>query len=132
MSDTTRESDHATAAGLSADELQAEQAGELPDRDAMSILDVGSIGSGLPLPSDLDGGFIGGELGIDANPAPVQTDLPAPEPPAEVGQLTDQAPLLNQVDQVLDGGTIDQAVDSRLDALPDLPTISVSQGDTIA
>jgi len=33
---------------------------------------------------------------------------------------------------VLDGGTLDQAVDSRLDAIPDLPTISVNNEETIA
>jgi len=41
--------------GLSADELQAEQAGTLPDREAMSILDVGGLHVGLPTPGDLDG-----------------------------------------------------------------------------
>src|SRR4051794_16811876 len=39
--------------GLSTDELRAEQAGDLPEREAMSILDVGSIGVGLPTPTDM-------------------------------------------------------------------------------
>jgi len=39
--------------GLSADELRAEQAGDMPDREAMSILDVGNIGVGLPTPADI-------------------------------------------------------------------------------
>jgi hypothetical protein len=43
--------------GLSADELRAEQAGELPEREAMSILDVGDIGAGLPSPADIAGQF---------------------------------------------------------------------------
>src|SRR4051812_12726288 len=123
MSSNLRHPRTGSTDGLSADELQAEQAGDLPNRDAMSILDVGGIGAGLPLPSDV-GDILGGGLPGDTPPAP--------EPPAEVGQLTDQLPLLNQVDQVLDGGTIDQAVDSRLDALPDLPTISVNNEETIA
>jgi len=38
------------ADGLSSDELRAEQAGNLPEREAMSILDVGAIGGGLPTP----------------------------------------------------------------------------------
>jgi len=50
---------HAPAAerqtGLSADELRAEQAGDLPEREAMSILDVGGLHVGLPTPDDLDG-----------------------------------------------------------------------------
>jgi len=41
--------------GLSADELRAEQAGDLPEREAMSILDVGGLHVGLPTPGDLDG-----------------------------------------------------------------------------
>jgi hypothetical protein len=41
-------------AGLSQDELRAEQAGDLPDREAMSILDVGGLPAGLPLPGDVD------------------------------------------------------------------------------
>ena len=40
-------------AGLSADELRAEQAGDMPEREAMSILDVGNIGVGLPTPADI-------------------------------------------------------------------------------
>ena len=39
--------------GLSADELRAEQVGDMPDREAMSILDVGNIGVGLPTPADI-------------------------------------------------------------------------------
>jgi len=123
MSSNPRDPRTAAPDGLTADELQAEQAGDLPSRDAMSILDVGGIGAGLPLPSDV-GGVLGGGLQGDT--------VPAPEPPAEVGQLTDQLPLLNQVDHVLDGGTIDRAVDGRLDAIPDLPTISVNNEETIA
>jgi len=45
------------SAGLSPDELRAEQAGELPEREAMSILDVGDIGAGLPTPADIAGQF---------------------------------------------------------------------------
>jgi hypothetical protein len=41
------------SAGLSTDELQAEQAGDLPEREAMSILDVGNISVGLPTPADI-------------------------------------------------------------------------------
>jgi len=38
---------------LSADELRAEQAGDMPDREAMSILDINPIGAGLPTPADI-------------------------------------------------------------------------------
>jgi len=46
-----RQDDQST--GLSADELRAEQAGDLPEREAMSILDVNPIGAGLPTPADI-------------------------------------------------------------------------------
>jgi hypothetical protein len=38
--------------GLDPDELRAEQAGELPERDAMSIVSVGGLEGGLP-PADV-------------------------------------------------------------------------------
>jgi hypothetical protein len=43
--------------GLSPDELKAEQAGDLPEREAMSILDVGGLDAGLPSPADIAGQF---------------------------------------------------------------------------
>jgi hypothetical protein len=46
--------DVASRPGLEADELQAEQASDLPDREAMSILDVGAVEIGLPPPAYLD------------------------------------------------------------------------------
>jgi hypothetical protein len=58
--------------GLGADELRAEQANDLPDREAMSILDVGAIEVGLPIPDDLDGAIDGpvpiGTLPVDGLP----------------------------------------------------------------
>jgi len=70
-----------TADGLSADELRAEQAGELPEREAMSILDVGNIGAGLPIPAD-----VGDALG---------TAVP-----------TDEIPVGDPVDQIHLGGQL--------------------------
>jgi hypothetical protein len=48
----TENQDHAPT-GLTTDELRAEQAGDMPGREAMSILDVGNIGVGLPTPADI-------------------------------------------------------------------------------
>jgi len=67
--------------GLSADELRAEQAGELPDREAMSILDVGSVGVGLPLPGNLDGnldGLMGSGTPPDTTALPPSTGTIGP------------------------------------------------------
>jgi len=69
MSGNLRDSRTAAPDGLTADELQAEQAGDLPNRDAMSILDVGGLGAGLPLPSDV-GDVLGGGVPGDTVPAP--------------------------------------------------------------
>jgi hypothetical protein len=38
-------------------DLRGEQAGEVPVREALSILDVGDIGAGLPTPADIAGQF---------------------------------------------------------------------------
>jgi hypothetical protein len=58
--------------GLGADELRVEQATDLPDREAMSILDIGVVEVGLPIPVDLDDVIEGtvpiGTLPIDGLP----------------------------------------------------------------
>jgi len=111
-------SDADAADGLTSDELRAEQAGDLPERDAMSILDVGGIGVGLPIPIELDPG----------------DTLPV------------EPPQLGVVDQVLDGSQIDQALDGRIDdaldngdidqavdgALNNVPATTVSTSETIS
>jgi hypothetical protein len=45
----------ATQPGLDPDELRAEQAGDLPERDAMSVIGIGGITGGLPPADILDG-----------------------------------------------------------------------------
>jgi len=93
--------------GLSADELRAEQAGDLPDREAMSILDVGGLNVGLPTPGDLDGA------------------LNTPDP-------LDNQPALGIVDNLdLDGGgqnPIDLGGQIPVDSLP-VHTLPVDVGD---
>jgi hypothetical protein len=60
--------------GLDPEELRAEQAGELPERDAMSIIGVSGLEGGLPPAGLLDG--------ILDSDAPVQT-LPVDGLPVE-------------------------------------------------
>jgi len=62
--------------GLKPDELAAERAGELPERDAMSIIGVGGLEDGLPPPGLLDGVF---ESDVPVEALPVD-GLPV-EPP---------------------------------------------------
>src|SRR5688572_32254789 len=48
-------SEHQADPGLDPEELRAEQAGDLPERDAMSIIGVGGLEVGLPPAGLLDG-----------------------------------------------------------------------------
>jgi hypothetical protein len=87
--------------GLSADELRAEQAGDLPDRDAMSIISVGGLEAGLPPPEILDD-LVG--VGLPVRTLPLD-DLPV-EPPID-GLPIDGLPI--GVPDV-PGGSVDAAV----------------------
>jgi hypothetical protein len=74
--------------GLDPEELSAERAGELPERDAMSILDVGGLEGGLPPAGALDS-LLGSHLPVDTEPS---IGLPIEQPP--IDQLPiDQLPI---------------------------------------
>jgi hypothetical protein len=66
--------DQPEQSGLDPDELRAEQAGDLPERDAMSLIGVGGLEVGLPPAGLLDGI-------LDADPA--ETTLPVDGLPVE-------------------------------------------------
>src|SRR3954465_8276241 len=78
--------------GLSADELRAEQAGDLPEREAMSILDVGGLHVGLPTPGDLDGALNHVDGAMDGA--------------LNTGDPLDGQPALGVVDPIDGGGQI--------------------------
>jgi len=117
--DSTANSVTSSTEGLSADELRAEQAGEMPDREAMSILDVGNIGAGLPTPTD-----IADQLGslVPPGTGPVE----GPIDPIEVAS---QLPvdISGQLSQLPDGtwpigaGTVSPPSDGDLIGIPELP-----------
>ena len=72
MSSNTRETQADDPAqrdqpGLDPDELRAEQAGELPERDAMSIISVGGLEGGLP-PADLLDDVLQSDVPVEALP----------------------------------------------------------------
>jgi hypothetical protein len=99
--------------GLSPDELRAEQAGDLPDREAMSILDVGGFQAGLPLPGDVDIPSVPDDgVPVAANPGIETLDgnLPIHDLPIDVG------------DPPTSGG--------GLIGIPDLPTIPIEPETT--
>ena len=69
--------------GLDPDELRAEQAGDLPDRDAMSIISVGGLEGALP-PAGLIGDILTGDVPVDTLPVdqlPIQLEPPVIQPP---------------------------------------------------
>jgi len=102
------------AGGLSADELQAEQAGELPEREAMSILDVNPIGAGLPTPAD-----IVDQLGPIIPPGTGPVDGPI-DPIELAGQLP-----VDITGQLPDGTvTMPQPGDGDLIGIPEDPAIA--------
>jgi hypothetical protein len=102
------------SAGLSADELRAEQAGDLPEREAMSILDVNPIGAGLPTPAD-----IVDQLGPIIPPGTGPVDGPI-DPIELAGQLP-----VDITGQLPDGTvTMPQPGDGELIGIPEDPAIA--------
>jgi hypothetical protein len=76
--------EHNRADGLGADELRAERSTDLPDREAMSILDVGGVEVGLPPPEYL-GDLIDPPIPVGAQPVdglPVE-QYPIDRPPID-------------------------------------------------
>jgi hypothetical protein len=63
--------------GLSSDELQAEQADDLPDREAMTVLSVGGLGIDVP-PADRLDDLLNTDISTDTsvtNDLPVKVDV---------------------------------------------------------
>jgi hypothetical protein len=138
MSSRARRSDAPAAgrpAGLTADELRAEQAGDLPEREAMSILDVGGLPAGLPTPGDVDGVLDGGDP-LDGQPALGVVDpidgggqtpiggLPVRLPPIDTQPNDTQSIDTQPIDtQPIDGLPIDRLPGDGLIGIPEQPAI---------
>jgi hypothetical protein len=105
-------------AGLDPDELRAEQADDLPDRDAMSIVGIGGLEGGMPPAGILDGVLDANlpverypvdQLPIQIMPPDIQPPLiqpPVLEPPGDtlpVGPPVDGDPLPPADNDPLDG-----------------------------
>jgi len=128
----TATGDQASTSGLSPDELQAEQAGELPERDAMSVIGVGGITGGLP-PDDIFDCFPEADPSINTRPVgglPDQSPLPAiglpvglpvgpPEGLPEVPPA-DSLPSLDAVDERIDNLPVDTLLDGNLTDAPEV------------
>ena len=112
--------EHQTNSGLDPEELRAEKAGDLPERDAMSIIGVGGLEVGLPPAGILDG--------VVESDAPVET-LPVDGLPVEhfpIDRLPiDRLPVdpLPPVELPVDTLPVDPPVDQPVDTLPVEPPV---------
>jgi len=84
--------------GLDPDELRAEQAGDLPTRDAMSIVGVGGLEGGLP-PAEILDGVVGADvpvttLPVDGLPVERYPIDPLPVERLPINPLSPQPPEL--------------------------------------
>ena len=118
-------------AGLDPDELRAEQADDLPDRDAMSIVGIGGLEGGMPPAGILDGVLDANlpverypvdQLPIQIMPPEIQPPLiqpPVLEPPGDtlpVGPPVDGDPLPPADNDPLDGiDPMDASADARVE-----------------
>jgi hypothetical protein len=124
------EANHRAQDGLGPDELQAEQAGDLPERDAMSVIGVGGLEVGLPPPNFLDD-VLEADLPVDTLPV---DGLPVEHYPTDqlpIDRLPDE--LLPPVDPPIHTVPVEPPVDTAAEAplgsapsdLPDPPPVSV-------
>lgn len=133
----THQADRARGAGLTAEELHAEQTSELPDREAMTVLSIGGIEGGLPTPGFLDGvldaegsaeGIVGAptvEGPPEADPVSMVIDPPVIEPPinAVPTDITEDPGSVTVPEPFTTDGTT---------GFPDLPTSPPHNGSTLA
>jgi len=109
--------------GLSSEQLAEEQAQDLPDREAMSILGIGNITGGLPVPIDTNN-----PLPPITPPSPPTIEPPTPPAipipsnisPQDAATLASVAGDLNEVSADVQGiqsdiGDIDQDVEELID-----------------
>jgi len=126
----TADPDHESKPGLNPDELRAEQAGDLPERDAMSVIGLGGITGGLPPPDVLDG-VLNGDLPVSTAPVdtlpvetpPVVSGLPAglpAGPPAGLPEVPPTLPSMDDVDDRIDNLGVDTLLDGALNTMPNV------------
>jgi hypothetical protein len=112
--------------GLDPDELRAEQAGDLPDRDAMSIISLTGLDGALP-PAGIIEDVLNGESPVDALPLdglPVQ-QVPVDQLPIHLSPPDIQPPVIEPpvttlpIDPPVDGVPVEPPVDGDPIAIPD-------------
>ena len=115
--------------GLDPDELRAEQAGDLPDRDAMSIISLTGLDGALP-PAGIIEDVLNGESPVDALPLdglPVQQvsvdQLPIHLEPPDIQPPVIEPPISTlPIDAPADGDpvSIPDPLDASADASVDI------------
>jgi hypothetical protein len=126
------DADDDAKSGLDADELRAEQAGDLPERDAMSVIGLGGITGGLP-PADVLDGVLNADLPIGTEPVdslpgeppPLVSGLPEglpSGPPQGLPEVPSTLPSLDAVDERIDNLGVDNLVDGALNTMPNVVT----------
>jgi len=78
--------------GLSSDQLADEQAQDLPDREAMSILGVGGLSGPLPIPVPSEP-----EISLPAPPTPPNIPIPTDISPEDAATLASVAGDLREI-----------------------------------
>jgi hypothetical protein len=104
MADRSAATEPVTNDGLSADQLASEQAQDLPDREAMSILSVGGLSGALPVPIDPNA-----PVSLPDPSAPIATP---PGVPANV-DLTNVGGNVGDISDVVDTGDVQTLMDPR-------------------
>jgi hypothetical protein len=106
--------------GLDPDELRAEQAGDLPARDAMSIVSVGGLEGGLP-PAELLDDVVGSDVPVTTLPV---DDLPVEHYPVDRLPI-DRLPVdpLLPVEPPVHTLRVEEPIRPPIDTLPIEPPI---------
>jgi hypothetical protein len=109
--------------GLSSEQLAEEQAQDLPDREAMSVLGLGNITGGLPVPIDTNNPLPPIQPPSPPTiepPSPPAIPIPANISPQDAATLASVAGDLNEVSADVQGiqgdvGDIEQDVEEIVD-----------------
>jgi len=133
----TQQADRECSAGLTAEELHAEQTSELPDREAMTVLSVGGIEGGLPPPGFMDGVLDAGMSADSIAGVPTVEGLPEADP---VSMVVDPPVIEQPIDTIPadisgDTGSVTVPEPFTTDGttgFPDIPTSPTQSSGTLA
>jgi len=118
MADRPTATEPAAADGLSPDQLAAEQAQDLPDREAMSLLDVGGLTGALPVPVDTQPAVTPPDLsGPITYPTGVPTDADLTNVPDNIGDISDVTDVHSLIGDLGDLKGVPDGTEKPIDGL---------------